>query len=113
MTPAHVTPDQIACIAGLTEKHVRRMIRRAEGCGPYVSRDWFGVRMQVCRTDDAVQVAFPSLPDHIREAFVMLDQKELPLTPPRNMNFDNGKLEKRYVQFKRPAQQDQSPCGPC
>jgi hypothetical protein len=71
-------------VAGLTEKHVRRMIRRAEGAGPYVSRDWFGARMQVCRTDDGALVAFPSLPDHIREAFVMLDQRELPLTPPQS-----------------------------
>jgi len=36
MTPSHVTPDQIAEVAGLSEKHVRRMISRAQGAGPYV-----------------------------------------------------------------------------
>lgn len=86
MTPDHVTPSEIARVAGLTEKHVRRMIRRAEGAGPYISRDWFGTRMQVRRIDNGTLVAFPSLPDHIREAFIMIDQMELPLTPPPRAN---------------------------
>ena len=80
--PHQVTPAQIADVAGLTEKHVRRMISRAKGAGPYVSPDWYGVRMDVTRTDGGPIVMLSSLPAQIREAFVMLDQQELPLTPP-------------------------------
>ncbi|MGD9918580.1 MAG: hypothetical protein AB7U46_11200 [Paenirhodobacter sp.] len=40
-----VSPAEIAEVCKLTEKHVRRMIRRAEGCGPWVSPLWFGCRM--------------------------------------------------------------------
>lgn len=82
MTPSHVTPDQIANVAGLTEKHVRRMIARAQGAGPYVSREWFGKRMRVVIGESGPEVEFATLPDHIREALVMLDQPELPLPPP-------------------------------
>jgi hypothetical protein len=82
MTPAHVTPSQIAAVSGLTKKHVVRMIGRARGCGPHVSSDWFGVRMRIIDEVDGPKVEFASLPDHIREAFVMLDQQELPLSPP-------------------------------
>jgi len=82
MTPAFVAPDQIAEVAGLTKKHVRRMIARARGAGPYVSQDWFGKRMRVVAGERGPEVEFATLPDHIREAFVMLDQEELPLPPP-------------------------------
>lgn len=81
MTPSYVTPDQIAALAGLTEKHVRRMISRAQGAGPYASRDWFGKHLHVVSGECGPKVAFPTLPDHIREAFVMRDQEELPLPP--------------------------------
>lgn len=82
MTPSFVTPDQIADVSGLTEKHVKRMISRAEGGGPYLNPLWLGVRMRVRRDDEGIAVAFASLPEHIRDAFVMQDQMELPLTSP-------------------------------
>lgn len=81
MTPRIVTTAQIAQAAGLTEKHVRRMVSRAKGAGPYVAPTWFGVRMQIADRKDGT-VIFTSLPAHIREAFMMLDQQELPLPPP-------------------------------
>ncbi len=83
MNPSRVTPDQIASAAGLTEKHVRRIIHRAEGAGPFVSPMWYGRRIDVIRDTDGPKVVFSTLPDHIREAFVMLDQQELSLPPPR------------------------------
>ena len=82
MTPAYVTPDQIAAMAGVTEKHVRRMISRARGAGPYLNPLWYGTRMRVSIGECGPEVAFATLPDHIREAFVMQDQEELPLPPP-------------------------------
>ena len=78
----YVSPKQIADVAGLTEKHVRRMVSRAEGAGPFVSGQWFGQRLQVVREGDAKKVAFTTLPQHIREAFVSLAQLDLPLPPP-------------------------------
>ncbi len=88
MTPDFVSPDQIAQIAGLTEKHVRRMIGRAQGAGPYVNDEWFGQRMHVVVGECGPLVAFATLPDHIREAFVMLDQEELPLPPREHFIFE-------------------------
>ena len=82
MTPSHVTPEQIAKVAGLSEKHVHRVLRRAKGAGPYVSQGWFGKRLRVVDRGCGPEVEFASLPDHVREAFVMLDQAELPLPPP-------------------------------
>lgn len=82
MTPAYVRPEQIAAVANLSEKHVRRVIMRAQGAGPYVSTDWFGNRLVVRTGEHGPEVAFSSLPNHIREAFIMLDQPELPLPPP-------------------------------
>lgn len=89
MTPSHVTPDQIAEVAGLSEKHVRRMIARAQGAGPYVSQEWFGKRLRIVTGECGPEVEFATLPDHIREAFVMLDQEELPLPPPMTILFLN------------------------
>lgn len=66
-----VTPSQIAAAAQVTEKHVRRMISRAQGSGPYVPTDWFGVRMRVVVDDGALLVEFASLPDHIRDAVLV------------------------------------------
>lgn len=82
MTPIRVTPADIARVAGLTEKHVRRMISRPRGCGPYVSQEWFGTILRVEQNEHGPEVVFATLPEHIREAFVMLDQPELPLPPP-------------------------------
>lgn len=81
MTSAFVTPDQIARASGLSEKHVRRMIARARGAGPHVSPEWFGKRLHVVTGECGPEVAFATLPDHIREALVMRDQEELPLPP--------------------------------
>lgn len=84
MTPSRVTPAQIAQVSGLTEKHVRRMVGRAQGAGPHVSPCWFGERMRVRVVESGLEVEFASLPQHIREAFVLLDQPDLPLPPPRS-----------------------------
>jgi hypothetical protein len=84
MTPSYVTPDQIAQVAGVTEKHVRRMISRAQGGGPFGNPLWFGTRMRVSVGECGPEVEFATLPGHIREGFVMQDQEELPLPPPRN-----------------------------
>ncbi|MCT4608636.1 MAG: hypothetical protein N4A70_05465 [Pelagimonas sp.] len=81
MTPVHVTPSQIAAVSGLTEKHVVRMLFRARG-GTQFTRLWFGRQLRIIDDVDGPKVEFASLPDHIREAFVMLDQQELPLFPP-------------------------------
>ncbi len=83
MTPSYVSPDQIAQVAGLSEKHVRRMVARARGAGPYVSPEWFGKRLRVVTGDCGPEIEFATLPKHIREAFMLLDQLELPLTPPQ------------------------------
>ncbi|MCF6432639.1 hypothetical protein [Leisingera sp. MMG026] len=80
MTPSRVTPAEIAEIVGCTEKHVRRMIGRARGAGHHVSPEWFGRIMRIEDGEHGPEVVFATLPDHIREAFVMLDQPELPLT---------------------------------
>jgi len=68
------------------------MISRAQGAGPYVAADWFGKRLAVCTGECGPEVEFSSLPDHIREAFVMQDQQELPLPPHRNkLNWNEAK----------------------
>lgn len=78
MTPHHVTITEIAKVSGLTRKHVRRMAYRATQ-----GRSWCGAEMRLTFPEDGdVLVEFHSLPEHIREAFVMLDQQELPLPPP-------------------------------
>ena len=83
MIPGCVSAAEIARAAGLTERHVRSRIARAEGCGLCASRLWHGKLLDVRRAPDGgVLVAFASLPDHIREAFVMLDQYELPFSTP-------------------------------
>lgn len=82
MTPCRVTPAEIAQVAGVTEKHVRRMMSRARGSGHHVSPEWFGRIMRIEKGEHGPEVVFATLPDHIREAFVMLDQQELPLTHP-------------------------------
>lgn len=75
MTPQHVTITEIAQVSGLTRKHVRRMITRAAN-----GRSWCGTDIHLTFPEDGdVLVDFHSLPEHIREAFVMLDQQELPL----------------------------------
>lgn len=82
MAPAMVSANEIASVAGLTKKHVRRMMRRAQGLGPHVSPLWFGERMRIHQVEGEELVEFRTLPVKIREAFVMLDQPEFPLTPP-------------------------------
>lgn len=78
MTPCQVTTTEIATISGLTRKHVRRMATRAQD-----GRSWCGADMRLTFPEDGdVLVEFSTLPDHIREAFVMMDQPELPLPPP-------------------------------
>lgn len=78
MSRQQVTVAEIAKVSGLTRKHVRRMItRNANG------RSWCGADMRLSFPDDGdALVEVHTLPDHIREAFVMLDQLELPLPPP-------------------------------
>lgn len=79
MTPSRVTPAEIAQVVGCTEKHVRRMIGRSRGAEPETRSTWFGVTLRIEKGEHGPEVVFATLPDHIREAFVMLDQRELPL----------------------------------
>ncbi len=79
MTPARVTPAEIARVSGLTEKHVRRMMGRVRGVGHWVDYKWFGTRPRIHDTDTGPEIEFATLPDHIREAFVLKDQPMLPL----------------------------------
>jgi hypothetical protein len=82
MSTRQVTLAEVADISGLTRKHVRRMATRAQE-----GRSWCGADMRLTFPEDGdVLVEFPTLPDHIREAFVMLDQLELPLPPPIGTN---------------------------
>lgn len=85
MAPTRCTPSEIASAARLTEKHVRRMLRRAIGAGPHVSPFWFGCRVEVTNTGRGLMADICTLPTHIREALVMRDQLELPLTPPQRI----------------------------
>ncbi|MFV1530495.1 MULTISPECIES: hypothetical protein [unclassified Phaeobacter] len=79
MTPSRVTPAEIAEVVGCTEKHVRRMIGRSRGAEPETRDTWFGANLRIEKGEHGPEVVFATLPDHIREAFVMLDQRELPL----------------------------------
>lgn len=79
MTPARVTPSEIAAVSGLTEKHVRRVFSRAVGAGPYVSPEWYGGRLIISQSDRGPVAEFASLPIHIREAFIEQNQLRLPL----------------------------------
>lgn len=78
MTPREVTFAEVAKVSGLTRKHVRRMATRIQE-----GRAWCGV--ETCLTAPAKgepKFLFSTLPEHIREAFVMLDQEELPFPKP-------------------------------
>lgn len=86
-----VTPAQIASLARITEKHVRRVIRQFSA-GPYHRRKaWRGVALRI---HDGLMVEFASLPDDIRDAaLVARDQLPLPFPPPhRNTIFWNGAI---------------------
>lgn len=74
-----VSVEEIARAAGLTEKHVLRMIRRQRVAAPLTRRTWLGAQLRV--SGDGVE--FASLPETIREALVLADQPELPLPPPQ------------------------------
>lgn len=74
MSAQLVTITEIAVVAGLTYKHVRRMAYRATQ-----GRSWCGADMRlITPAKGEWSVEFVTLPEHIREAFVMLDQNELP-----------------------------------
>lgn len=75
-----VTPAQIAGLAGITEKHVRRVIREFQTRGCHSPRKaWRGAALRI---HDAMQIEFASLPDDIRDAaLVARGQMHLPLPP--------------------------------
>lgn len=71
----YVTIAQVAEVAGVSRKHVRRQVTRAQA-----GRAWCGAEMRALLPPGGeVLVEFPTLPEHIREAFVVLDQIELPI----------------------------------
>lgn len=75
MSPLLVTLTEVAQVTGLTRKHVRRMAFRATQ-----GRAWLGADMRLTiPANGEWLVDFSTLPDHIREAFVLLDQAALPL----------------------------------
>lgn len=75
-----VTPAEIAALARITEKHVRRVIRQFSA-GPWHGRSaWRGAVLNI-RPGNLV--AFSSLPVELRDAaLVARDQLSLPLPPP-------------------------------
>jgi hypothetical protein len=75
--------QEIAQVAGLTERHVKRVLGNAQTSGAL----WFGCRLRMIMGECGPQVHFASLPDHIREAFIMRAQMDLPLPPPEQINF--------------------------
>lgn len=101
--PDLVTPAQIAALAHITEKHVRRVIREfhTRGWEP-PRRVWRGA---VLRIHAGMQVEFASLPDDIRDAaLIARDQMHLPFPPP-----EHDLLERR-----NPASADvKGPCDGC
>lgn len=75
-----VTPAEIAALAGITEKHVRRVIREFQTRGWLPPRDtWRGAELRI---HDGLMVEFSSLPADIRDAaLVARDQMALPFPP--------------------------------
>lgn len=76
-----LTPAQIAAMARITEKHMRRVIRE------FHSRGWLGPRKSwhgaTLRIHDGPLVEFASLPAELRDAaLVARDQLSLPFPPP-------------------------------
>jgi hypothetical protein len=70
-----VTIDEVAQMGKVSRKHVRRQVTRAQA-----GRAWMGAEMRaVIPKGGDVLIEFGTLPDHIREAFVMLDQVALQL----------------------------------
>ena len=82
-----MTPAQIAALARITEKHVRRVISQFSA-GPWHRREtWRGACLHI---HPGPLVAFSSLPADLRDAaLVARDQLCLPL-PPRTTIFWNG-----------------------
>jgi hypothetical protein len=77
MSARQVTLAEVAEVSGLTRKHIRRMATRAQE-----GRTWCGAEMRLTAPSKGeLSIEFTTLPDHIREAFVMLDREELPLPP--------------------------------
>lgn len=79
MAPYTVTPAQIARALGCTPKNVRRMVGRSNGAEADVRGTWFGCKLRATRRGRDIQIEFETLPQHVREAFVMVDQLDLPL----------------------------------
>ena len=84
-----VTPAEIAGLARITEKHVRRVIRQFSA-GPYVSRAaWRGAALRI---HDGLLVDFASLPPDLRDAaLVARDKMSLPLPPPGTRSFGTAR----------------------
>ena len=75
MFQEEVTISEVAKVSGLTRKHVRRMAYRATQ-----GQSWCGADLILnIPVKGEWLIKFTTLPSHIREAFVMLDQAELPL----------------------------------
>ncbi|MEM6727839.1 MAG: hypothetical protein AAF618_05005 [Pseudomonadota bacterium] len=80
-----MTVEEIAHVAGLTEAWVRQKLVEASIAGPgYV---WRKAELRAVCQDGELLAEFASLPEPIREAFVMLDQQELPLPPLERIKF--------------------------
>lgn len=90
-TTQYLGTSEIARLGGITEDHVKKVIRecRAEDTPEQRKAGWHGMWPVIRETEAGFEVALPSLPTHIREAFVMRDQPELP-PPPRNKKNENN-----------------------
>lgn len=70
----YVTITKVAEVAGVSRKHVRRQVTRAQA-----GRAWCGADLRlVIPSKGECLVELSTLPEHIREAFVMIDQVALP-----------------------------------
>lgn len=83
-----MNPAEIAALARVTERHMRRVISQF-GAGPWHGRDaWRGAALRI---HPGPLVEFSSLPDDVRDAaLVARHQLSLPLPPPRTVLFWNG-----------------------
>lgn len=80
MTGPLVSPSELAALARISEKHMRRVIRQFSA-GPYAGREvWRGACLRI---HPGPLVEFSSLPVELRDAaLVARDQMLLPLPPP-------------------------------
>lgn len=81
-----LTVDQIASAAGIQPERVKRVIREFSSptWADCPRPAWHGATLVIDHSTGGPFVQFASLPDHIREAVVLRDQRQLPLAEPKD-----------------------------